>query len=123
MAETIGGDTIKTGGSEVVEKMLADLPGGKSLDLSDVTDEYDADGMIPEGTPIFVDAGAYKPLLEADLVANGPAVVGILFREVPVANPDASICIRGVVNEDKMPFAVDAALKAALPGISFITYP
>lgn len=122
MAESISGNTVKTGGKNVVEKMLADITGGVELDLTDVTDEYDSDGYIPEGTPIYLDSGAYKPLLEDDLVADGPAVVGILFKEVPVTQPYASVCIRGVVNEDKLPFAVDAALKAALPGISFLAF-
>jgi hypothetical protein len=120
MAEIIGSDSVVTGGKNVVEKMLADIPGGLELDLTDVTTEYDSDGYIPEGTPIILDAGDYKPLLAADLVADGAKVIGILYQEVPKAKPYASICIRGVVNEAKLPFAINATVKGALPGISFI---
>ena len=123
MAETISSSAVKTGGNGVIEKMLADLPGGAELDTSAVTTEYDAnDGYVPEGTPIYKSGTDYLPLLAADLVANGPAVVGFLFQEVHKDQAYASICIRGVVNEDKLPFAVDAALKAAVPGISFVKY-
>lgn len=117
MAESISSSSVKTGGKNVIEKMLADLTGGRELDMTGVTTEYDAnDGYIPEGTPIWLDAGAYKPLLAANLVANGPSVVGFLFQEVHKDAPYASICVKGVVNEDKLPFAIDAALKAAVKG-------
>jgi hypothetical protein len=120
MAEIIGSDSVVTGGKNVVEKMLADVPGGAELDLTGVTTEYDSDGYIPEGTPIIVVSGKYRPLLEANLEADDDKVVGILYQEVPKAKPYASICIRGVVNEAKLPFAINATVKGALPGISFI---
>lgn len=120
MAELISEDSIETGGKEVVEKMLADLPGGVELDVTDVAAE---DTHIAEGTPIILDGGAYKPLIEANLAADAAKVVGILFREIPKAQPYASVCIRGVVNEAKLPFSITpqaAAVKGAVPGISWI---
>lgn len=101
--------------SEVVEKMLADIPGGKELDTTGITDDY-----IAEGTPIWLDGAAYKPLTAAQLATEGGNVIGFLFREVKTTHAYASICIRGVVNEAKLPFAINAAVKAAVPGISFI---
>lgn len=123
MAEMITSDNVKTGGSNVVEKLIADLTGGRELDMTGVTTEFDANqGYIPEGTPIILDAGAYKPLLSANLVADGPKAVGILYQEVPVSAPYASIAIKAVVNEAKLPFALDAAAKSALnsQGVTFI---
>jgi hypothetical protein len=121
MGETIKTDTILTGSNNAVHSMLADIPGGVELDMTGITTEYDSNaGYIPDGTPIWNDNGAYKPLQEADLVANGPSVVGFLFQAVHKDRAYASVAIRGVVVEDKLPFAIDAALKAAVPGISFV---
>ena len=121
MAEVVSSSSLKTGGNNVVEKMHADLTGGRELDMTGVTTEYDAnDGYIPEGTPVILDAGAYKPLLSANLVADGGKVIGILYQEVHKDKPFASICIQGVVNEDKLPFAINATVKGAVPGIVFI---
>ena len=116
MAESVSSSSVKTGGNNVIEKMLADLTGGRELDMTGVTTEYDAnDGYIPEGTPIILDT-TYKPLLAANLVADGPKIVGYLFAEVHKDAPYASICVKGIVNEDKLPFALDAAAKAATAG-------
>lgn len=121
MAEVVKQDTILTGSNVAVEKMIADIPGGVELDLTGFTTEFDSNaGFIPDGTPIWDDSGVYKPLTAAGLVANGPAVVGFLFQPVHKDKPFASVCIRGVVREAKLPFAIDAALKAAVPGISFV---
>lgn len=121
MAEMIGSGSTITGSGIVVTKVLADLSGGKELDMTGVTTEYDANqGYIPAGTPIIKDGAAYKPLLEANLVADGPKAIGVLFQDIKASEPYASITIRGVVTEAKLPFVLDAACKAALNGISFI---
>lgn len=117
MAEMISSTSIPSGTSNVIEKVLSDLSGGRELDLTGVTTEYDAnDGYIHEGTPIILDGGAYKPLLAANLVADGPKIIGFLVYEVHKDKPYAAICTQGVVNEDKLPFALDAAAKAAVKG-------
>lgn len=121
MAETTSSNTVVTGSGVVVEKLLADLPGGKELDVSGVGTEYDANnGFIPDGTPIILDGADYKPLLAADLVADGAKVIGFLFQSIPVAKPFASIAIRGVVREAKLPFAINATVKGVVPGFSFV---
>jgi hypothetical protein len=124
MAELISSGSYITGGKNVIEKMEQDLTGGRELDMTGVTDEFDAtQGYIPEGTPIILDAGAYKPLLEADkgAGADGPKVIGFLYQEVHKDQPFASICVRGSVNESKLPFALDASSKTALAGaITFL---
>ena len=117
MAEMISTDTIKTGGINVWEVIHADLTGGRELDMTGVTTEYDANGgYIPEGTPVILDAGAYKPLLAANLVADGPKIVGFLVYEVKATEPYAAIGVQGTINESKLPFALDAAAKAAVAG-------
>lgn len=120
MAETVKSNTVETGSNACVEKMIADIPGGKELDMSGVTTEYDAnDGYIPDGTPIILD-GTYKPLLQANLVADASKVIGFLYKSVHKDTPFASIAIRGVVREAKLPFAINATVKTAVPGFSFI---
>ena len=123
MAELNSSNNVKTGIKHVVERVVNDLPGGVELDMTGITTAYSAnDDYIPEGTPIIKDSGAYKPLQAAALVADGPKIVGYLFREIPVSLPHASVVISGVVNEDKLPFTLDAAAKAATPAIQFIAY-
>ncbi len=122
MAELNSSSTVKTGIKHVVEKVLADFPTGIELDMTGLTAAYSAnDDYIPEGTPIILDT-TYKPLQAANLVADGPKIVGYLFREIPVSLPHAAVVIAGVVNEDKLPFALDTAAKAATPGIQFVSY-
>jgi len=121
MAETVSENTVVTGSNVVVEKMLADIPGGKELDMTGVTTEYDSnDGYIPDGTPVILDSGDYKPLLQANLAADGAKVIGFLYKSVHKDKPFASVAIRGVVRESKLPFAINATVKGAVPGISFI---
>lgn len=122
MAELVSKDTIITGGKHVVEHMEQDLTGGRELDMTGA--DYSANqGWIPEGTPIILDGGSYKPLLEANKggAADGPKVIGFLFRSVKETQPFASICVRGSVNEAKLPFVLDASSKSALAGaITFL---
>ena len=122
MAESVSSGNVKTGGKNVVEVMHADLTGGRELDMTGVTTEYDAnDGYIPEGTPIILDT-TYKPLLAANKASgvDGPKTIGILFAEVHKDEPYASICIQGVVNTAKLPFVLDATSISAMNGIEFI---
>jgi len=117
MAEMIGSDSIKIGRKNVWEKVHADLTGGRELDMTGVTTEYDAnEGYIPEGTPVILDGGAYKPLLAANLVADGPKIIGFLVEETHKDAPYAAVGVQGVINEDKLPFALDAAAKGAVAG-------
>lgn len=127
MAEIISSDSVKTGGKHVVEKMTADLPGGAELDLSQASaTEYDSnEGYVPEGTPIYKEGSAYRPLLSGDVgtALTEDKCVGVLFQDVHKDKPYASIVLRGVVNEDKLPFAINANIKAALKDITFVSYP
>lgn len=120
--ETIKTNTVLTGSNVAVHKMEQDIPGGVELDVSAVLTAYtDNAGFIPDGTPIVLDGGNYSPLTAATLVADGPKVVGFLYQAVSVDSPHASVAIRGTVNEARLPFEIDAALKAAVKGaITFI---
>lgn len=127
MAEKIKGDSIVVGSNNVVHKLIADYPGGVELDVSGVGTEYNTNnGVIPAGTPIYKDAGAFKPMLASQ--AGGQVVgeetvytqpIGVLYIPVTVAEPYASIAIKAVVNESKMPFALVDGEKASMPGITF----
>lgn len=123
MAEINSSQSVRTGGKNVFEVIHADLTGGRELDMTGVTTEYDAnDGYIPEGTPIILDGADYKPLLEANKGsgADGPKVIGFLVAEVHKDKPFAAVGIQGVINEAKLPFVLDATSKTAVPAISFI---
>tara|TARA_R110000744_G_scaffold195512_1_gene314542 strand:+ start:6861 stop:7226 length:366 start_codon:yes stop_codon:yes gene_type:complete len=120
--ETIKSNTFQTGDNVAVHKMEQDLVGGVELDMTGLETAYAANAdFIPDGTPIIDTAGVYSPLTAATLVADGPKVVGFLFQSIPVSAPHASVAIRGTVNEARLPFAIDAAVKTAVKGaISFI---
>lgn len=120
--ETIKTNTFLTGDNIAVHKMEQDIPGGVELVVTGLESAYDANaGFIPSGTPIILDGSDYKPLTAATLIANADKTVGFLYQDIPVAAPHASVCIRGTVNEARLPFAINADVKSAVVGaISFI---
>lgn len=118
--ETVKSNVVVTGSGTTWEKLFADIPGGRELVINDVTEWDDNDGYIPDGTPIILDSGDYKPLIEADLATNGAKVIGFLYQSIKADMPAASIGIRGVIREAKLPFAINATVKGVVPGVSFI---
>lgn len=104
----------------VIQKYIAGLPGGRTLDLSTV-----AGGVIRAGHVIIRDKdGVYKPLpTHGAKVAQGetPAVTagydakqstdtyaGVLCSSISAKDPEAAIMIEGVVCKPALPFPLPA---------------
>ena len=107
--------------SIVIKKVLIDIPGGKTLDVSGYTptDIIKAGHVIIEETatkelkPLNISAGAYVTL------PAGHTYKGVLIATILKSKPIASIMLSGDVNEVASPYAVQAAAKTALTHILF----
>lgn len=114
---TFGKDSV------VVQKYIAGLTGGRTLDLSDFTES-----VVPSGTVIIRTAeGVYKPLsitpateAKGDTPATpaayaklpaGATYAGILYRSISAKDPEASIMFEGVVNGPLLPAALPSDFK------------
>lgn len=118
-------ETIVFGNDSVaVQKYLAGIPGGRTLDLSG----FDGD-VVYAGTVLVEDAaGNIKPLgltpgaagQQGTYAAKDAAdkYAGILYRTILKKNPAASIMIQGVVNGKVIPAPLPDDFKAAFPAIS-----
>lgn len=111
--------------SIVIQNLIEDHPGGKTLDVTGVTETVlKAGRVVIEETssgdhkPLAISGGAYVSL------PAGHTYQGILVASILTAKPLASIMKRGTVNEQA---AIDAAelpaypagAKTALPLIRF----
>lgn len=105
----------------VTIQALAEIPGGRTLDVTGITDS-----VIKAGHVIVrdTDNNVYKPLtITASAYATLPTkheYVGTLKYAVPTSDPRAAIVLSGVVNEAASPAPVTAAIKTALPGIKWL---
>lgn len=110
----------------VIALLLEDIPGGRTLDVTDVTDAVIKAGhVIIEETasgdlkPLGVTDGAY------DALPADHTYKGVLVGSIPTARPMASIMVRGRVNPEAavqaqgLP-AYPAAAVTALPLIRFV---
>ena len=87
----------------VIQKMIEDVPGGRTIDVTDVEAAYG--NILKAGHPILrhpttkdfkaqeVAAGVYKA------PAGGYEYYGILYVSVPMDKALGSIMVRGTVNE------------------------
>lgn len=128
-------DPIETGKTEtvdtsadnvVIQRFLEDIPGGRSLDATGVTD-----AVLKAGRVIIreTSSGDYKPQEIAagvyTTIPTGHTYAGVLLASVLTAKPFASIMVRGTVNDKaaqnahELPPVLPAA-KTALPLIRFI---
>lgn len=107
--------------SIVIIKDLGDIPGGRALDVSEVTDEVIRAGHIlivndttKEVKPLPVTNNAYaaKP--------SGYSYHGVLKHSVLKTDARAAILTIGQVNAAASPYPVTAEIKAALPNIQFL---
>lgn len=108
----------------IIKKLLIDIPGGKTLDTTGITDDVlKAGRVIIEQTsnkalkPLGITSGAY-----VDLPA-GHTYKGILIATILLKRPFASVLLSGDVNKQAiieygLP-AVPAAAMTALPNILF----
>ena len=107
--------------SIVIVNDLGDIPGGRALDVTDVTADYIAAGHIiivndttKEVKPLGVTGAAYaaKP--------SGYSYLGVLKHTVLKTEASAAILTIGQVNAAACPYPVTADIKAGLPRIEFL---
>lgn len=110
--------------SVIIKKVLIDIPGGKTLDVTGVTQDVLKSGrIIVEQTstgdhkPLKITAGAYEAL------PSGHTYKGILIATILTNRPFAAIMLSGDVNEGaivnyELP-AIPAEAKTALTHILF----
>ncbi len=106
----------------VIENLLEDLRGGRSLDVSGWPVDR---ATIPAGWPIYKDGGEYKPI-ELDEYneiddTNADLCVGVLVGTILRAKPIAAIMVRGTVNVDAADFDIPEACQAKLSLIRIST--
>lgn len=118
--------TICTGmDAIVIRRYGAGIIGGRTLDVSGVTDDVIKAGHViirsttdeTEYKPLPVSDGAY------DSLPSGYEYVGVLVRSITKKEPLAAIMYDGEVNDKASPYPVDsikAAMKTALPGLVFM---
>ncbi|WP_445453095.1 hypothetical protein [Flavobacterium sp. 25HG05S-40] len=107
--------------SIVIRKILVDIPGGKTLDVTGFTptDVIKAGHIIIEETatgeckPLNVSSGAYVSL------PSQHTYKGVLISTVLKSKPMAAIMLSGDVNEAASPYPVPQGAKDALTHILF----
>lgn len=111
--------------SVIIQKWIADVKGGRALDVTGITDS-----VLHAGHIIYTDKkGTYKPLKVSgsayETLPSGCAYAGVLYRSLLVSEPFAAIMTEGQVNEIAAKNAVGADVpadfKTALPLIEFVT--
>lgn len=107
--------------SKVIIRDLADVPGGRALDVSGWDEDVIRAGHIiklttatGEYAPLGVSDGAYVSLEE------GEEYGGVLKVTVLKAKPAAAIMTMGEVNAAASPYPVTSTIKAGLPQIKFL---
>ncbi|MBR1525203.1 MAG: hypothetical protein IJ640_00895 [Prevotella sp.] len=113
--------------SVIIQKHIANIPGGRGLNVEGVEEK-----VLYAGHPIVTDGkGDYKPLpvkttdgVKAyDSKPEGYNYAGMLEASILTKKPSASILIAGVVNDAAMEIPLGehkAAIKSALPSIVFV---
>lgn len=109
--------------SIVIVKDLGDLPGGATLDVS----ELPADVKVVKSGHILIQddkTKAKKPLgVEGDkyvALPAGSSYAGVLKASISVKNPQAAILTTGQVNAAASPYPVTDEIKKGLPRIEFL---
>lgn len=105
----------------VIVNDLGDIPGGRSLDVSEVTADVIRAGHIlivndttKEIKPLGVSSGAYVSL------PSGHSYLGVLKHSVLKTDARAAILTIGQVNAAASPYPVTSAIKTGLPRIEFL---
>ena len=118
--------TVDTAADHVViPVVLEDIPGGKSLDVTGITEE-----VLKAGRPIIEEtsSGDLKPLKIVDgsyeSLPGGHTYKGVLIASVLTKKPFASVMLRGRMNNEAAINAhglptIPAGAKTALPLINF----
>lgn len=105
----------------VIVADLGDIPGGRSLDVTSVTDDIINAGHIlivndttKEVKPLGVSGNAYASL------PSGHSYLGVLKHSVLKTDARAAILTIGQVNAAACPYPITAAIKTGLPRIEFL---
>lgn len=106
---------------KVIVRDLADIPGGRSLDVSAWTDDViralhiiKHNTATDEYAPLGVSNGAYATL------GTNEEYAGVLKVSVLKNKPMAAIMTMGEVNAAASPYPITASIKAGLPQIKFL---
>lgn len=105
----------------VIVNDLGDIPGGRSLDVSEVTADVIRAGHIlivndttKEVKPLGVSGEAYVSL------PSDHSYLGVLKHSVLKTDARAAILTIGQVNAAASPYPVTSAIKTGLPRIEFL---
>ena len=107
----------------VIVRCLADLPGGRTLDVSGLPADTK---VVKAGHIIISDGENWKPMpINAQgngyaSTPSGSTVVGVLKMTVTTEDPRAAIMTQGQVNAAASPYPVTTTIKNALPRIEFL---
>lgn len=105
---------------KIIIANLADIPGGRALDMTGYTDEVVKAGHIiikkanGEFAPLGVTDGAY------DSLDTGEEYAGVLKASILAAKPFAAILTVGEVNAAASPYPVTSTIASGLPQIKFL---
>ena len=106
---------------KVIIRDLADIPGGRALDMTNWTDDVVKSGHIiahntvtGEYFPLGITSGAYNSL------DTNEEYAGVLKVAVLKTKPAAAIMTMGEVNAAASPYPVTSTIKAGLPQIKFL---
>lgn len=125
MVESTLNQTTKVYGSGkdgiCIIKCLADIPGGRSLDVSRIPTEYD---VISASHIVISKAGEYILLGVSGgkfaTLTEGESYVGVLRTAIMRQDPRGAIVTAGQVNGACTPFPIDDAIIKGLPHIEFL---
>lgn len=104
----------------VIPVVVEDLPGGLTVD----TTGWDAETVIPAGTPVYKTGGEYY--LDAPTSAAMPTgggdeeAIGLTVASVLVSNPQVAVMVRGTINNTAKVNALNADWATQLPLIRFV---
>lgn len=105
----------------VIVTALGDIPGGRALDVTEVTEDVIYAGHIlvindttKEVKPLGVSGDAYVSL------PSGHSYLGVLKHSVLKEDARAAILTIGQVNAAACPYPITAAIKTGLPRIEFL---
>lgn len=105
---------------KIIIANLADIPGGRALDMTGYTDEVVKAGHIiikkasGEFAPLGVSDGSYVSL------DTGEEYAGVLKASILAEKPFAAILTVGEVNAAASPYPVTSTIASGLPQIKFL---
>ena len=95
------------------------IRGGRTLNVEGFAPEFIRAGHLI----VKLSSGDYAPMpVSGDAYASlpgGAVYAGYLVASIPTAQPFAAIMVRGTINPKALPFAIDEAVKEALPHVDY----